>query len=302
MSDTKVKKESKIKRAWNSWSKKKKIIVVVCSVLAFLFVAAICTGLGVLHWYCSVEDYDIVSAQEISNENTIMIAHRGFRAAAPENTLPAFEEAGEAGYTGAECDVYRTEDGVWVVQHDPITYRMMDCTKFIEKNTYEELLNYSTDNGTNIDDYSNLKICSLDEYLECCKKYNMVAVIELKGKKNTEHYDEIVSAVSKYGCDVMYISFHEENLLTMRKLTDAPMMFLSKYVDDEAIENAKSIGNCGIDFNGEKKRNFKKDGARLKKAQDEGITLAAWTIDDLETMEKLLDYGVDIITTDCITY
>ena len=42
------------------------------------------------------------------------MAHRGFRAVAPENTAPAFEEAGKAGYYGAECDVYRTADGVWV--------------------------------------------------------------------------------------------------------------------------------------------------------------------------------------------
>ena len=30
--------------------------------------------------------------------------------------------------------------------------------------------------------------------------------------------------------------------------------------------------------------------------------MGAWTIDDPEVMKKLLDLGVNLITTDCITY
>ena len=48
-----------------------------------------------------------------------------------QNMLPAFEEAGKAGFTGAECDTYRTKDGVWVISHDSHTYRMMDQHAFV---------------------------------------------------------------------------------------------------------------------------------------------------------------------------
>lgn len=284
------------------WSKKKKILVIALSIVAFLLVAAVCAGIGALNWYCKVVDYQVVSAADITNDNTMMIAHRGFRAMAPENTLPAFEKAGENGYWGAECDIYRTKDGVWVVQHDVNTYRMMDFSKSIEKCTYDELMEHNTDNGNHIDEYPNLKICTLDEYLKCCEQYGMVAVIELKGKNNTEHYDEIVSTVDKYSCDVIYISFHEENLYALRKVTDAPLMYLVNVVDDEAIEVAKSIGNCGIDFDGNKENNYENDAEILKKAQAEGLTLGAWTIDDIEVMKKLLSYNVNYITTNCITY
>lgn len=295
MSDTAVKNKKK-------WSKKKKILVIVFSILLFLLVAVFCAGLGVLHWYCTVTDYEIVSAQAIADEDTKIIAHRGFRAVAPENTLPAFEEAGKNGFWGAECDIYRTKDGVWVVQHDVNTYRMMDFTKSIEKCTYEELLQHNTDNGNNIENYPDLKICSLDEYLQACQDYSMNAVIELKGKNNTEHYDEIINTIAKYDCEVTFISFHEENLYELRKLTDAPMFYLVYTIDDEAIEIAKDIGNCGLDFDGSKDGNYEDDAAVIKKAQTEGLTLGAWTIDDLDTMEKLLDLGVEYITTDCITY
>jgi glycerophosphoryl diester phosphodiesterase len=130
----------------------------------------------------------------------------------------------------------------------------------------------------------------------------MQAIIELKGKNNTEHYDEIIDTIAKYDVDVTFISFHEENLYELRKLSDAPMFYLAQVMDDESIEIAKSIGNCGIDFNGYKDKNYDNDSAIIKKAQAEGLTLGAWTIDDLETMQKLLDLGVDYITTDCITY
>jgi glycerophosphoryl diester phosphodiesterase len=296
MSDAQVKKEKK------KWSKKKKILVIVFSVIFALLLLVFIAGLGVLHWYCTTVDYEVVSASEIANENTKIIGHRGFRAIAPENTLPSFEKAGENGFWGSECDIYRTSDGVWVVQHDVNTYRMMDFTKSIEKCTYEELLEHNTDNGNNIEDYPNLKICTLDEFLQACQDYNMTAVIELKGKNNTEHYDEIIDTISNYSCDVTFISFHEENLKKLRELSDAPMFYLCYTIDDEAIEIAKSIENCGLDFDASKKGNFKDDAKVIKQAQSEGLTLGAWTIDDLDTAETLINLGIDYITTDCITY
>ncbi|MCU1345198.1 MAG: putative phosphodiesterase, partial [Acidimicrobiia bacterium] len=45
-------------------------------------------------------------------------AHRGARAHAPENTLPAFELALRLGATGLESDVWRTADGEVVLDHD----------------------------------------------------------------------------------------------------------------------------------------------------------------------------------------
>lgn len=284
------------------WTKKKKILVIVLSIVAFLLIAIIGGGLYALNWYCTPVEYEVVSASEISDKNTKIIGHRGFRAVAPENTLPSFQKAGENNFWGAECDIYRTKDGVWVVQHDVNTYRMMDITKSIEKCTYEELLQHFTDNGNYIEDYPDLRICSFEEYLMTCEKYNMTAIIELKGKHNTEHYDEIMDALSKYNVEYSFISFHEENLYALRELTDAPLFFLVQKIDDKAIETAKSIGNCGIDFNGNKKKNYDDDSAIIKKCQDEGIVLGAWTINDLGTMQKLLNLGVDYITTDCITY
>ncbi len=50
----------------------------------------------------------------------IGFAHRGARAHAPENTLEAFELALRLGSTGLESDVWLTEDGVAVLDHDGV--------------------------------------------------------------------------------------------------------------------------------------------------------------------------------------
>ena len=45
------------------------------------------------------------------------IAHRGYTANYPENTIRAFEHAVEAGAHALEADVHLTKDGVVVLSH-----------------------------------------------------------------------------------------------------------------------------------------------------------------------------------------
>lgn len=281
------------------WSKKKKIIVIVLSVLLALFVMVIGAGLYALNWYCTVPEYEISSVS--AGTEVSLIAHRGFSAVAPENTDVAYDEAGKAGFWGAECDVYRTADGVWVLSHDSITYRMMDKTAFVEKKTYDELKEFNTDNGTNIENYPDLKICTLKDYLNKCVRYDMMAVIELKSKNGTEHYDEILSLVEKTGANAMFISFNIENLQAIRVLDKSvPVRYLKHTIKEEHIAQVKALGgDCGISFNGNKEKNTPQI---IQQCINQGLELGAWTIDDTEVLEKLLDMGVKQITTNSITY
>lgn len=277
------------------WSKKKKIVVISLSVIVALIVLVLIAGICALNWYCKTPDYELLKTQK----QVTLVAHRGYRAVAPENTTAAFEAAGEAGFWGAECDIYRTADGVWVVTHDTHTYRMMDGNAWVEKKTYDELMQMTVDNGSNIEDYPDLKFCSLEDYLKICNKYSMTAVIELKGTKNTEHYDEIVDLVAQYDIEPVYISFHFENLEKIRRLTDSPVYYLVQKIEQEDIDLAKSLDNCGIDFNAEKDKNF--ESGMIQKCIDSGLAVGAWTVDDTQLLDKLVDNGVTLITTDNIT-
>ena len=289
MSDEAIKEKKKL-------TKKSKILIIVLSIVAFLLIATVLGGVIALNQYCKTKDYTVIS----TSDNVTLVAHRGMRSVAPENTTASFTEAGKHGYWGAECDVYRTKDCVWIISHDSHTYRMMDKSAFIEKKTYEELMDMNVDNGVNIDKYEDLKICSLEEYLDICKKYNMTPVIELKGKNNTEYYSEIVELANQFEVNPVYISFHIENLQTMRRLTQCKMYYLVQKISEDDIQDAKSIENCGIDFNGNKDKNFKSD--IIKKCQDAGLELGAWTINEEDALQKLEQYGITLITTDCIEY
>jgi len=289
MSDEAIKEKKKL-------TKKSKILIIVLSIVAFLLIATVLGGVIALNQYCKTKDYTVIS----TIDNVTLVAHRGMRSVAPENTTASFTEAGKHGYWGAECDIYRTKDGVWIISHDSHTYRMMDKSAFIEKKTYEELMDMNVDNGVNIDKYEDLKICSLEEYLDICKKYNMTPVIELKGKNNTEYYSEIVELANQFEVNPVYISFHIENLQTMRRLTQCKMYYLVQKISEDDIQDAKSIENCGIDFNGNKDKNFKSD--IIKKCQDAGLELGAWTINEEDALQKLEQYGITLITTDCIEY
>lgn len=277
-------------------TKKKKVLIIVFSIIALLLVVALGVAVGELNRYCKTADYEIAATSADVN----LIAHRGFRGIAPENTAPAFEEAGKAGFKGAECDTYRTKDGVWVISHDKHTYRMMDGSKFIEKSTYDELMEMNVNNGSNIDKYQGLKFCTFEEYIQICEKYGMTAVIELKGKNNAEHYDELMTILEKYNAEYMFISFQIENLQAIRKLSDAPCWYLVKVITDEDIEFAKSLGGrCGIDFDYSKKENT--DDV-IKALFATGLEVGAWTVDDEEAVQHLASLGVKNITTDNITY
>ena len=59
---------------------------------------------------------------------TLVVAHRGASAVAPENTMEAFRLAAEAGADAIELDVHLTSDGELAVIHDPTLDRTTDRT------------------------------------------------------------------------------------------------------------------------------------------------------------------------------
>ena len=65
------------------------------------------------------------------------IAHRGARAFAPENTLPAFVKATALGCSMFELDVHMSKDGELVVHHDDRLTRCTDvAAKFPDRSPY----------------------------------------------------------------------------------------------------------------------------------------------------------------------
>jgi glycerophosphoryl diester phosphodiesterase len=72
----------------------------------------------------------------------ITFAHRGARLLEPENTIPAFRRALEAGATGIETDVWLSADGEVVCTHDPVVARAGLRRRKVAATTAEELASW----------------------------------------------------------------------------------------------------------------------------------------------------------------
>ena len=74
-----------------------------------------------------------------ADDGVIVLAHRGFRGAYPENTLLAFQKAAELHVDGLETDIHSTRDGVLVVCHDETVDRTTNGSGLIKEMTWDEL-------------------------------------------------------------------------------------------------------------------------------------------------------------------
>ena len=109
-----------------------------CLAAALLLLAQILASGGPLESAAGRQERQARLAER--RAGTILIAHRGARTIAPENTLEAYAEAMNYGADGCEVDVRRTADGVLVLFHDDMLDGVTDGFGKVEDLTYSELL------------------------------------------------------------------------------------------------------------------------------------------------------------------
>ena len=225
-------------------------------------------------------------------------AHRGVTSIAPENTIPAYEESVRLGYYSAECDIQRTKDGVWVLLHnDTVDKRFCEYGE-IKEATFEEARRYSYKGGSNFWAYEDLKIPTLDEFLDVFVGTKTRPQIEIKA----ETYDtlhEVVDAVVKKGLEesAIVISFDLQQLKEIYKLNDKiELWYLVDRITEENIEEARSISDkvwLSANFD-------KNDKRSIQLAIDRGIDVSYWTVNTLEDARMLYDMGVRYFETDIL--
>lgn len=225
-----------------------------------------------------------------------LIAHRGLSAEAPENTTAAFELAGQAGAWGIETDVYDTADGVLVCIHDESINSMTNGAGKVNQLTYEELESYRIDNGSNIAQYSELTIPTFEAYLNICKKYDAVAVIELKKLSSLtlvgDVYDMLCQCQMENQC--MVISFQLEYLQELRRYSETiPVQLIVKNAEKADVDKAAALGNSGIDFSSA-------DAELIAYAHSLNCLTNVWTVDQSEEQQSWRAAGIDFITTNTL--
>lgn len=117
----------------------------------------------------------------------LIIAHRGFSARGPENTLVAFELAIDCGADGIEFDVRLAKDGVPVVIHDADLKRTTGVEGWVNAATSEQLSRLDAGSWFNRvnprianPDFSSQSVPTLRQTLELLSEFRGLIYIELK--------------------------------------------------------------------------------------------------------------------------
>ena len=232
--------------------------------------------------------------------------HRGFsyfssgtnpELSAPENSIPAFENAGIIGADGIETDICETSDGYFVCMHDTNVDRTTNGTGYVKNMTLNEIRNLNIDYGANIEKYSNLKVPTLDEYLEICIKYGCIPVIEIK---NITNYQKLYSLLEYYGVidNCIIICSQTGSIDKVREISDSILICKNVYSNEnyvDKIDEYSKHNNIIIQF--QKGEQLKKEV--IQYAHSKGIITGVWTI-NYESQKKRYGLGVDYAIVDML--
>lgn len=234
---------------------------------------------------------------KFNSKDTKVVAHRGLSGIEKENTNAAFIAAGNRSYFGIETDVHRTLDGKFVCFHDDTTGRVAIDNMVIEETTFDTLRKLLLTDRDGVKGREELKIPTLKEYIATCKRYEKIAVLELKNEFEKDDIVKICEEINEldYLDNVIFISFAFNNLVKLREIYPCQkVQFLINEYSDELVEKLKEHKfDLDIYF-----KSLTED--RIKTLHDNGIEVNCWTCDEKESGEALASWGIDYITSNIL--
>lgn len=235
----------------------------------------------------------------------VLIVHRGLHTKAPENTIPAFQQAWEHGADGIEGDFYITKDGVVVCSHDSNTLRTSGVDFVIEENSFADLR--KIDQGAKkSSEYANTSTPTLKEVLATVPKGKKI-FIEIKGKgtKIVEPLEKVVAESGLEDSQIIFISFGAESIRLMKeRRPEWKTLWLTSLTKDpntnpspeKIIAKLKSIQADGVDVRADPRLNKE----FIKAIHDAGFECHFWVVNEPNRAWELVEMGADSITTDRI--
>lgn len=228
---------------------------------------------------------------------TLVWAHRGASAYAPENTLAAFRLAAVQGADGVELDVQLTKDGELVVAHDETIDRVSSGTGFIKDYTLAQLKEFTFQKTH--PEYADCRIPTLREVYELLKPTELTVNVELKtGVVLYEGIEEkVLKLTEEMGMKerVLYSSFCHSSLLTLKK-RDPSVRTGLLYSDGWIGVPAYGRNVVGVDALHPALWHMQAPGL-IQEAKELGLALHVWTVNEKEEMERLAGAGVEAIIT-----
>ncbi len=234
---------------------------------------------------------------KINKYNTKMVAHRGLSGIELENTNASFIAAGNRSYYGIETDVHKTSDGRFVVFHDDTTGRICDEDLHVEETTFATLRALHLNDKYGDKERADTLIPTLKEYIATCKRYDKIAVLELKNEFEKDEIAAICEEIKDldYLPRVIFISFSFVNMLRLRELyPEQDAQFLTSIYQDD-LPQILGANKLGIDI-----EYTQLTEERIKAFHAHGVKINCWTCDDVEFAENLAKWGIDYITSNIL--
>ncbi|MCB0065388.1 MAG: hypothetical protein KDE19_24855 [Caldilineaceae bacterium] len=228
-----------------------------------------------------------------------IFAHRGAKAVAPENTLPAFAKALEMGVAGIELDVHCSKDGKLVVIHDDSLERTTTGTGKVVDYTATELA--KVDAGSRFhSDFAGVGIPTLDEVFDLVGNRCLVNV-EVKtadplGGDQVEPLLAMIKARHLYE-QVIISSFNPVSLIKVRWLDPKVQLGLLYYLPlTPWLRNAWFTPIMQPDAVHPHYSLI--DEAHMTWARGHNCKVNTWTVNELAEAKRLAALGVDVIMSD----
>ncbi|GGE38832.1 phosphodiesterase [Halopseudomonas oceani] len=228
---------------------------------------------------------------------TLIYGHRGARAEAPENTLPSFRKALEAGVTRVELDLHLSADQQLMVIHDPTLKRTTGLRGKVAQHTAAELTRMDARLG--LADWSTpCPIPTLAQLLQECPE---IEHYQLEVKSGSERQsrivlDAIAALTEQYKLhDKAVVTSSSRTLLRYAKRNDfmLPTGLVEEYGLLDPIKSARRYGCDYLILNWKLCSE-----RRLRAAKAAGLHVSVWTVNDAELMRRLTAMGVDSLITD----
>jgi len=229
----------------------------------------------------------------------ILLAHRGDKLHAPENTLPAFKQAIEKGADGVELDVKLTADRHVIVLHDSTVDRTTDGKGRAASMTLEALR--QLDAGRWFDKkFSGAKIPLIEEVFETVGRHKIINV-ELKNYSNP--YNDLVmkvcESIKRHNNQEQIIlsSFYSSNLKVAAQILPGVFRALLA-VPGPAGLWARSFGFMFGDYQALHPHTSNTSREQVQRAHRLNRRVHVWTANTPEEVIRLRDWGLDGIMTD----
>ena len=226
------------------------------------------------------------------------ISHRGWYKA-PENSFYSLEEAGRQKFWGCETDISETADGELVVMHDTTVDRTTNGTGTVISLTLAQIQALEIDAGSYMEFNTNKKVPLFRDFLQICKRYGMIPVIEVKNIINNAALVKLVNEIKKNGFEerCVVISFKFNQLEYIRSLS--PKIYIQPLIqlNPTNVDRVVALGNAGVDteyIDSEVTR------ANFEYAHERGVLVNVQTINDSSIRDLLIDRGADFISTDSL--